>query len=74
MADTQKHTHMKPYTFIVKRTYETIIELEADNYEQALEKLSTTNVYYLEMEQLCVTDEIVETEDGEIVKDINWKY
>ena len=60
------------YTFVVKRSYETLIEIEAINYEEALDKLSKTDVYTIELEQCCVFDEIVADENGNIIKDINF--
>lgn len=48
---------MQPYTFTMIRTYETIIEIDAENYEEAMKKLSETDVYAIELEQCCVTDE-----------------
>jgi hypothetical protein len=68
-----KTKHMNPYTFTMTRTYETIIEIEADNYEEAVQKLSETDVYAIELEQCCVTDEIV-FHDCMTVSDINWKH
>lgn len=55
------------HTFIMTRTYETLIEIEADNYEDALKQLSQTDIYAIELEQCCVTEEIIENENG-IVK------
>lgn len=55
------------------RTYETIIEVDAESYEDAVKKLSETDVYAIEMEQCCVTDEVIEGDNGS-VKDINWKF
>lgn len=55
------------------RTYETIIEIDAESYEDAVKRLSETDVYAIEMEQCCVTDEVIEGDNGS-VKDINWKF
>jgi len=45
---------MKPFTFRMTRTYETIIEIDADNYNDAFDKLMKTDVYAIELEQCCV--------------------
>jgi len=64
---------MENFTFTMTRTYETVIEIEASNYEDALKQLSETDVYAIELEQCCVTDEIV-FHDCMTVTDINWKH
>ena len=48
---------MENFTFIMTRTYETVIEIEADNYDEALEQLEKTDRYAIELEQCCVVDE-----------------
>jgi hypothetical protein len=70
---SHKNTHkMKSYTFTMTRTYETLIEVDANDYEEAIRKLSETDVYAIELEQCCVTDEVVINEDGHTIKDINF--
>ena len=44
-------------------TYETIIEIDADNYSDAEKKLSEIDVYAIEMEQCCCIEESVSYED-----------
>lgn len=58
--------------FTITRTYETVIEVDTDNYEEALKLLSEVDVYTVELEQCCCIDEIVTDENGHIVKDINF--
>jgi hypothetical protein len=59
---------MKPYTFILTRTYETSIEIDAENYDEAVKKLSEVDVYALELEQCCCVEESV-SHEGIPVKD-----
>jgi hypothetical protein len=49
---------MKTYTFTMSRTYETIFEIEAENYGEAVTKLhKDVDRYAVEMEQCCVINE-----------------
>ena len=49
---------MKTYTFTMSRTYETIFEIEAQNYAEAVTKLhKDVDKYAVEMEQCCVINE-----------------
>ena len=52
---------MQTYTFIVTRTYETTIEIEAETYGEAYEQFSETNINALELEQCCIVEESVTT-------------
>lgn len=54
------------HTFTVSRTYETIIEIEADNYVDALIKFAETDIYPIELEQCCVTEEFITSDHGEV--------
>lgn len=51
------------YKFVVKRTYETIVEVEASNYEEACKELQNTDIYAIELEQCCVIEETIECEN-----------
>jgi len=65
---------MENFTFTMTRTYETIIEIEADNYDDALKQLSETDVYSIELEQCCVTDEMITDDNGQtILKSVSFK-
>lgn len=57
----------------MKRTYETLIEIDADNYDEALDKLGKMDVYTIEMEQCCVTEETFEHEEKPIKSSITIK-
>lgn len=49
---------MKTYTFTMQRVYETIFEIEAENYGEAVTKLhKDVDKYAVEMEQCCVINE-----------------
>lgn len=65
---------MRKYTFIVSRTYETLVEVDADNYDDALCKLSETDIYSIELEQCCVVDEFVKDSEDNVIKDINFMH
>jgi hypothetical protein len=52
---------MQTYTFIVTRTYETTIEIEAETYSEAYDQFSEKNVYAIELEQCCVIEETLTT-------------
>jgi len=58
---------MKSYTFTMTRTYETIIEIDADSYADAEKKLSEIDVYAIEMEQCCCIEESVSHEEEELI-------
>ena len=59
-------TNTMAYTFKVYRTYETIIEIEADNYVDALLKFSETDIPSVELEQCCVVEELTLSDHGEV--------
>lgn len=52
---------MQNFTFIVTRTYETIIEIEAETYSEAYKQFSETDVHVVELEQCCVIEETLTT-------------
>lgn len=54
---------MKPFTFIMTRTYETLIEIDADNYDDAVKKLYQVDVHAIEMEQCCCVEESIKYND-----------
>ena len=57
---------MKTYFFTMLRTYDTWIEVEAENPEEAIkefEKLGD-NIYNLELEQNCVNEETLTMREG----------
>lgn len=55
---------MKTYTFTMLRTYETIFEIEAQNYAEAVNKLhKDVDRYAVEMEQCCVINEEIKCID-----------
>lgn len=55
---------MKTYTFTMSRTYETIFEIEAQNYAEAVNKLhKDVDRYAVEMEQCCVINEEIKCID-----------
>jgi hypothetical protein len=54
---------MESYTFVMTRTYETIIEIDAKSYNEALYKLQRTDVHSIEMEQCCCVEESIKYED-----------
>jgi len=65
---------MENFTFTMTRTYETIISIEADNYDDALKQLSETDVYSIELEQCCITDEAITDDNGQsIMKCVSFK-
>jgi hypothetical protein len=43
------------------RTYETVIEIEAETYNEAYKEFSEKNVYAIELEQCCVIEETLTT-------------
>jgi hypothetical protein len=48
---------MEKFTFIMTRTYETLLEIEAENYADAQKQLAGIDRYAIELEQCCVTNE-----------------
>jgi hypothetical protein len=48
---------MEKFTFKMSRTYETIIEIDAENYADAQKQLAGIDKYAIELEQCCVTNE-----------------
>jgi len=53
---------MKTYTFKMTRVYETLIVVDAENKEDAFNKLKEIDVYQIELEQCCVVQEDIELE------------
>lgn len=53
---------MKTYNFNITRTYETNIQLTAENEQQARLKLNDINIYEIELEQCNVIEEKIELE------------
>jgi hypothetical protein len=51
------------------RVYETIIEIEAENEQDASNKLKEIDVYQIELEQCCVVHETIELEDDYTLED-----
>jgi hypothetical protein len=49
--------------FIITRTYETIIEVDADDLETAEKQLAEIDIYAVELEQCCVVNETITHED-----------
>jgi hypothetical protein len=43
------------------RTYETVIEIEAETYNEAYKKFYEKNVYEIELEQCCVIEATLTT-------------
>ena len=60
---------MKTYTYKMTRVYETIIEIEAENEQDASNKLKEIDVYQIELEQCCVVHETIELEDDYTLED-----
>ena len=48
---------MKTYNFLMARTYHTSLQVEAENEQQAREKLKNLDAYAIELEQCCVVNE-----------------
>lgn len=49
--------------FVMTRTYETIIEVDADDLETAEKQLAEIDVYAIELEQCCVVEETIAPQD-----------
>lgn len=60
---------MKTYTFKMTRVYETIIEIESENEQDASQKLFEKDLYQIELEQCCVVHETIELEDDYALED-----
>jgi hypothetical protein len=60
---------MKTYIFKMTRVYETIIEIEAENEQDASNKLKEIDVHQIELEQCCVVHETIELEDDYTLED-----
>ena len=56
------------YTFTISRTYETVVEIEASDKEEALKQLYSMDIYSIELEQCCVVEESVFDELGNQVE------
>lgn len=48
---------MKTYNFLMERVYHTSLQVEAENEQEAREKVKKLDVYTIEMEQCCVVNE-----------------
>jgi hypothetical protein len=51
------------------RVYETIIEIDAENEQDASQKLFEKDLYQIELEQCCVVNETIELEDDYTLED-----
>lgn len=52
---------MATYTVTMRRVYETVLQYEADSEKDALSKFEADSYKYaVELEQCCVTNEIVD--------------
>jgi hypothetical protein len=60
---------MKTYTFKMTRVYETLIVVDAENKQDAFNKLKEIDVYQIELEQCCVVQEDIELEDEYTLED-----
>jgi hypothetical protein len=60
---------MNTYTFKMTRVYETIIKVEAENENDAFNRLRDIDVYQMELEQCCVVDETMELEEDYPLED-----
>ena len=60
---------MKTYTFKMTRVYETLIVVDAENKDDAFNKLKEIDVYQIELEQCCVVQEDIELEDEYTLED-----
>jgi hypothetical protein len=60
---------MEKYTFKMTRVYETLIVVDAENKEDAFNKLKEIDVYQIELEQCCVVQEDIELEDEYTLED-----
>jgi len=58
---------MKTYTFKMTRVYETLIVVDAENEQDAFNKLKEIDVYQIELEQCCVVQEDIELEQCNVV-------
>lgn len=50
---------MKTYTFIIKRVYSTLVEVEATTKKEALQQLHEMDINSIEREQSCVVESVV---------------
>jgi hypothetical protein len=57
---------MKNYYFTMLRTYETLIEVQAETPEQAIENFKSLgdSIYRTELEQICITEQSLTFKDG----------
>jgi hypothetical protein len=60
---------MNTYNFKMTRVYETIIKVEAENENDAFNRLRDIDVYQMELEQCCVVDETMELEEDYTLED-----
>lgn len=65
---------MKTYNFNITRTYETNIQLTAENEQEARLKLNDIDIYEIELEQCNVIEEKIELEQvlTKIEKAVLW--
>lgn len=59
---------MKSYTFTMTRTYETVIEISAEDYTEALKKLAWSDLGEAELHQCNVVDFVIEGEFGVVTE------
>lgn len=60
--ELKSYKTMENYTFKMTRVYETLIVVDAENKEDAFNKLKEIDVYQIELEQCCVVQEDIELE------------
>lgn len=60
---------MEKYTFKMTRVYETLIVVDAENKQDAFNKLKEIDVYQIELEQCYVVQEDIELEDEYTLED-----
>jgi hypothetical protein len=60
---------MGKYTFKMTRVYETLIVVDAENKDDAFNKLKEIDVYQIELEQCCVVEEDIKLEDEYTLED-----
>lgn len=67
--ELKSYKTMKTYTFKMTRVYETLIVVDAENKQDAFNKLKEIDVYQIELEQCCVVQEDIELEDEYTLED-----
>lgn len=59
---------MKSYTFTMVRTYETVIEISAEDYLEAVKKLAWSDLSHFELEQCNIVETVIDGEYGRIAE------